>query len=134
MSEIKLNHIALVVADIDAAMAFWRDCFNLEVSCPPHPNADEAVEMAFLRLGDSRLELISPTDEKSGVARFLAARGPGLHHICLEVEDLDDQLQRLRDRGIELINETAREAEGRRYAFVHPRSAFGALLELYERT
>ena len=132
MSDIKLNHIALVVADIAAAKAFWHDCFDLPVEGATAIDADESVELAFLRLGDARLELISPTDDKSGIARFMRSRGQGLHHICLEVDDLDSQINRLRDHGVELINETAREAEGRRYAFVHPRSCFGLLLELYE--
>ena len=133
MSNIKLNHIALAVADIEAAKAFWRDCFDLEVDGATESDAEEAVELAFLRLGDARLELISPIDSDSGVARFMKKRGPGMHHICLEVADLDAQLRRLRERGVELINETPREADGRRYAFAHPRSCFGVLLELYER-
>ncbi len=133
MPEIKLHHIAVVIADLDAALNFWRDTLGLECAGAPKAISEEAVEVAFLKLGNSQLELIQPTNEDSGVARYLAKRGSGMHHICLEVSDLDSKLQTLRDNGLELINEVARERDGRRYAFVHPESACGVLLELYER-
>jgi methylmalonyl-CoA epimerase len=95
---------------------------------------DEGVEVASLTLGTSEIELLRPTDEESGVARFLAKRGEGLHHICLTVEDVEAAMEQLRDAGAEVLGDKPRvNAEGRRYIFVHPKSAHGVLLELYEK-
>ena len=133
MSESKLNHLAIVVDDLDAALRFWHERLGLK---PVVANASvpaEAVDIAILSLGDAHIELIRPTSDDSGVAKYLANRGPGLHHLCIEVPDLDAKLNELRSAGCELINETPRARDGRRYAFVHPRSTGGVLLELYER-
>ncbi|MCY4147117.1 MAG: VOC family protein [Chloroflexi bacterium] len=128
-----LNHIALVVEDLREALAFWGEKVGLPVAGAAETIADEGVDIAFLQLGDARLELIQPRDQASGVARYLAKRGAGLHHLCLEVPSLDAKLGELAAQGIELINEAPRERDGRRYAFVHPASTGGVLLELYER-
>ena len=133
MPDISLNHLAVVVDNLDDALGFWCGALGLERAGMTQSITGEGVDVAFLNLGDSRLELIQPTADDSGVARYLAKRGPGLHHFCLEVPDLDSVMQALRDSGVELINEVARERDGRRYAFVHPASASGVLLELYER-
>ena len=133
MTDINLNHIAIVVDDLDAALAFWRDNLGLTGHAVTSVPSEE-VDIAFLELGDAHIELIQPTTSDSGVAKFLAQRGPGMHHLCLEVPDLDAKLADLRAAGCELINETPRERDGRRYAFIHPQSAGGVLLELYERT
>ncbi len=94
---------------------------------------EQESEIAFLPLGESEIELVRPTTESSGVARFLAKRGPGMHHVCLEVADLDGTLARLREMGIRLIHpEPLTGSDGRRLAFIHPESAFGVLVELYE--
>ena len=132
MTDIKLNHLAIVVADMEAALRFWRESLGLTQAGVVESVADEAVDIAFLKLGDAHIELIQPTTNDSGVAKYLAKRGPGLHHLCLEVTDLDAKLAELRDSGCELINETPRERDGRRYAFIHPNSTGGVLLELYE--
>ena len=132
-SLIQLNHLALVVDDMDAALQFWRESLGLSAAGERRIVAAESVEIAFLSLGDARLELIKPISDDSGVARYLAKRGPGMHHLCLEVRDLDARLAALAEAGCELINETPRERDGRRYAFVHPASTGGVLLELYER-
>ena len=132
MSDAKLNHLAIVIDDLDAALRFWRDGLGLTggaVQSVP----SEAVDIAFLELGAAHIELIKPTTSDSGVAKYLAKRGPGLHHLCLEVPDLDAKLAQLRAAGYELINDEPRERDGQRYAFVHPNSAGGVLLELYER-
>lgn len=132
MSDIQLNHIALVVEDLEEALKFWREDLGLtggEIQSVPA----EAVDIAFLELGDAHIELIKPTSSDSGAAKYLAKRGPGLHHLCLEVPDLDSKLAELREGGYELINDEPRERDGRRYAFIHPKSAGGVLLELYER-
>lgn len=132
MTDIKLNHLAIVVDDLEAALRFWRESLGLAQAGEIESVPAEAVEIAFLSLGDARIELIQPTTDDSGVAKYLAKRGPGMHHLCLEVADLDAKLEALSGRGYELINETPRERDGRRYAFIHPRSAGGVLLELYE--
>ncbi len=132
MPEIKINHLAVVVDDIDAALKFWRDALGLAADAP-QAVPEEDVDVAFLQLGNARIELLQPNSTDRGVARFLAKRGPGLHHLCLEVPDLDAMLCQLRERGCELINEEPRQGHERRYAFVHPHSAGGVLLELYER-
>ncbi len=127
-----LDHIAVVVRDIDEALGFYRDALGLDVverrSVPT-----EGVEVACLSLGNASLELVRPISGESGVGRFLEKRGEGLHHVCLTVDDISAALERLRGAGADLITETPQvAADGRRYAFVHPKSANGVLLELYE--
>ncbi|MCC6802068.1 MAG: methylmalonyl-CoA epimerase [Anaerolineae bacterium] len=128
----KINHIAVVVEDVNEALTFWHKALGLPLAQVEH-NENEAVDIAFLPLGEGEIELIAPFTEDSGVAKYLAKRGSGMHHLCLEVEDIDATMQKLVADGIELINETPRtRPDGRRYAFVHPRSTGGVLLELYE--
>lgn len=133
MPDLHMNHLALLVEDLEEALGFWRDTLGLAQAGATECISEEAVAVAWLKMGQSRLELIQPTTDDSGLARYLEKRGPGLHHLCLEVPDLDSKLQALRASGIELINEVARERAGRRYAFIHPASAGGVLLELYEK-
>jgi methylmalonyl-CoA/ethylmalonyl-CoA epimerase len=128
----RIDHIAIVVEDIDAALAFWRDALGLELE-----NVEEVAEqksiVAFLPIGESEVELVKPTTDDSGIARYLAKRGPGIHHICFEVEDIDAALVDLKSKGVRLINETpAQGAGGKRIAFIHPQSTNGVLVELYE--
>lgn len=132
MSAIKLNHLALVVDDLEESLGFWRDDIGLPARGQAQTIDDEEVKIAFLDLGDARLELIQPITTDSGVAKYLRKRGPGLHHICLQVQDIDAKIAELLDKGCQMINETPRQRDGRRYAFVHPKSAGGLLLELYE--
>ena len=133
MSDVSLNHLALVVDDLESALRFWCDAVGLSRAGEPESVADEAVAIAFLQLDTGHLELIQPTSSDSGVAKYLAKRGPGMHHLCLEVQDLDAKLKQLAASGVELINEVPRERDDWRYAFVHPKSSGGVLLELYER-
>ena len=128
----KINHIAVVVDDVNEALAFWGTALGLPVEKVEH-NEGEAVDIAFLPLGEGEIELIAPFTGDSGVAKYLAKRGAGMHHLCLEVEDIDAVIARLIAHEVELINETPRTGpDGRRYAFVHPSSTGGVLLELYE--
>lgn len=128
----RIGHVAVVVDDIEAALGFWRDALGLKVAGVQEVPDQQAV-VAFLPTGESDIELVRPTDAESGAARFLRRRGPGMHHICLEVEDLDGILRRLVERGVRLINpEPVVGAEGTRVAFIHPESAFGVLVELSE--
>ena len=128
----KVNHIAVVVPDLDASMHFWVEALGLELSHKEYV-ASQAVEVAFLPVGDSKIELLQPTDNESGVARYLERKGPGMHHICFEVEDLEAALTKLAKADVQLINELpVIGSDGRKFAFIHPKSANGVLVELYE--
>lgn len=133
MPEIKsINHVAVVVNDMDSALSFWRDALGIDLH-ELRDVPDEKSEVAFLPLSGSEIELVRPTTPDSGIAKYLNKRGPGMHHICLEVDDITAMLARLKDRGIRLINEEARTAaDGKRYAFIHPESTGGVLVELYQ--
>jgi methylmalonyl-CoA/ethylmalonyl-CoA epimerase len=128
----RIDHVAIVVNDIDAALGFWRDALGLDLSHIEEVPAQQS-QIAFLPTGPSEIELVTPTTDTSGVARFLAKRGPGLHHICLEVDDIDAMLAALKAKGVRLIDETPKiSANGKRLAFIHPESAQGVLVELYQ--
>jgi methylmalonyl-CoA/ethylmalonyl-CoA epimerase len=128
----KINHVALVVEDIDKALGFWRDALGLEFEkIKQVPRENSAI--AFLPVGDSEIELVQPTSDDSGIAKYLAKRGPGMHHICLEVDDIRAVLSELKEKNIQLIHEEPIVGEdGRKYLFIHPKAAFGVLVELYE--
>src|SRR5689334_7783750 len=120
MAEIKLNHLAIVVENIEDALPFWRDALGLpmgEIQNVPQ----EEVKVAFLNSGESHVELVQPTSEESGIAKYLAKKGQGMHHVCFEVDDIVAALAQMKSKGIELINEEARERDGRKYAFIHPK-------------
>ena len=128
----RINHIAILVDDLDSSLGFWRDALGLELA-QVQDNPGEQAVIAFLPTGDSEIELVKPTTDDSGLARYLEKRGPGMHHICLEVDDIAAMLDRLRKKGIQLINEQPKTgADGRKYAFIHPKSAHGVMVELYE--
>ena len=131
MPEIKINHLAIVVENIEDSLTFWRDALGLPMG-DIHEVAQEQVKIAFLEVGESHVELVQPTSDDSGIARYLAKKGAGMHHVCFEVEDINAALQQMASKGIELINETPSERDGRKYAFIHPKSTGGVLVELYE--
>jgi methylmalonyl-CoA epimerase len=127
-----MHHAAIVVKDIDEALRFYRDALGLELEERRRVEAED-VEIAFLPLGESEIELLSPLSSDSGVARFLEKRGEGLHHICLAVDDIDAAMGRLEQAGAEVLSEEPQlGTDGTRYLFVHPKSAHGVLIELYE--
>jgi methylmalonyl-CoA/ethylmalonyl-CoA epimerase len=131
---IRINHVAIVVEDIENALHFWRDALGLEVTHVEDVPDQESV-VAFLPTGDSEVELVKPTTETSGVARYLGKRGPGVHHICFQVDDIETCLERLEAHDIRLINpEPTIGTGGKRIAFIHPESTQGVLVELYELT
>lgn len=132
MPGITINHIAVVVEKIDDALPFWRDALGLPLSKTEAVPAEQ-VQVAFLDAGESHIELVQPTTEDSGIAKYLAKKGAGMHHICFEVDDIEAALSHLREKRVELINDTPQERNGRRYAFVHPKSTGGVLVELYEK-
>jgi methylmalonyl-CoA/ethylmalonyl-CoA epimerase len=133
MTEIKqIHHIAVLVEDIEASLKFWRDTLGIE---PSHISdmPKEAARIAFLPIGESEIELVQPITRDSGLSRFLEKHGPGMHHLCLEVDDLQGLLVRLKTKGVQLINEQPKMSEdGRLYAFIHPKSTNGVLVELYQ--
>jgi len=133
MPKIKaINHVAVVVEDMEEALSFWRDALGISL----HELRDvpaEKSQVAFLPLTGSEVELVLPTTADSGIAKYLARRGPGMHHICLEVDDIEGMMAQLKARNIRLINEEPRTAaDGKKYAFVHPESTGGVLVELYQ--
>jgi methylmalonyl-CoA epimerase len=127
----RVHHVAVVVRDLEAALAFYRERLGMPVELVL-PIASDGVTIAFLPVGESKIELVMPTDESTGVARFLASRGEGFHHVCLEVADIAVELGRLAEQGVELIDQTARRGAEGPVAFVHPRSCHGVLVELIE--
>ncbi len=128
----RIDHIAIVVADIDAALAFWRDTLGLDLT-HVEDVPDQASAVAFLPTGESEVELVKPTTTDSGIARYLSRRGPGIHHICFEVDDIAAALAALRTRGVRLIDEQPKIGTGgKKIAFIHPESTHGVLIELYE--
>jgi methylmalonyl-CoA/ethylmalonyl-CoA epimerase len=133
MKPIKINHVAIVVQDIDAALNFWEQTFGLELDHVEDVPSQKS-KVAFLPLGESEIELVQPTTTDSGLANFLEKRGEGMHHICIEVEDIDAALAELKSKGVRLINDVPEELPGRKMAFVHPKAANGVLVELYQLT
>jgi len=127
----KINHVAVVVSDVDAALTFWQDALGIRLHhVEDVPSQKSAV--AFLPVGESEVELVKPTSEDSGVAKFLAERGGGMHHLCFEVDDIEGMLQELKEKGVRLIDEQPKVLPGRKMAFIHPKSTGGVLVELNE--
>jgi methylmalonyl-CoA/ethylmalonyl-CoA epimerase len=127
----KVHHVALVVSSIEDAVQLWRDLLGLELETIMDI-AHDRVRIAFLAVGESKVELVQPTDETTGVARFLASKGEGFHHVCFEVANLAETLLRLEIDGLELIDSAPRRGAEGPVAFIHPRSCHGVLVELIE--
>ena len=127
-----VNHVAVVVEDMEKSLLFWRDALGIQL----HELRDvpaEQSQVAFLPIAGAEVELVMPTTTDSGIAKYLAKRGQGMHHLCLEVDDIDGMMSQLKAKNIRLINEEPRTAtDGKRYAFIHPESTGGVLVELYQ--
>lgn len=127
-----IHHVAVVVEDMEKSLAFWRDALGMDL----HELRDvpaEKSQVAFMPLDGAEVELVMPTTDDSGIAKYLAKRGAGMHHICLQVDDIVGMLSQLKSKNIRLINEEPRKAEdGKQYAFIHPESTGGVLVELYQ--
>ncbi|RUA16524.1 MAG: methylmalonyl-CoA epimerase [Clostridia bacterium] len=127
----RINHVAIVVNDLDEAIHTYQNQLGLKVS-KRLLMPEQEVEIAFLPAGESAIELIAPTTSTSGVAKYLSKRGEGLHHICLEVPDVHASLADLAARDVQLINEwPIRAVEGLGF-FVHPKASHGVLIEFLE--
>ncbi len=130
MTEPRIAHVGIAVPDLDAALAFYRDVLHLT---PHPPETADGATIVSLPFGASDVELLSPNDDDGPVARFLARRGPGIHHICYRVDDLDAALDACRAAGYQLVDDVPRSgAGGKRIAFIHPRATSGILVELTE--
>ena len=128
----KINHLGIATKRIDEALKFWEDALSLE-NVHTEVVEDQKVRVAMLPIGESRIELLEPISDDSPISKFLEKRGGGIHHIAVEVEDIEASLARLKEMGMRLIDETPRfGAEGCLVAFVHPASTNGVLLELVQ--
>jgi len=133
MKPIKINHVAIVVRDIDESLDFLVKAFGLHLD-HVEDVPSQASKVAFLPLGESEVELVQPTTADSGMAAYLEKRGEGMHHLCIEVEDIDAALAHLKEMDIRLINAVPEVLPGRKMAFIHPKAANGVLIELYQLT
>jgi methylmalonyl-CoA/ethylmalonyl-CoA epimerase len=124
----RIAHVGIAVTDLETALAFYQDVLGL---VPHPPETVDGATILVLPLGDSEVELLAPLHPDSPIGKFLAKRGPGIHHICYRVADLDAALEACRAAGYRLVDEVPRiGAGGRRIAFVHPKATAGILLEL----
>jgi methylmalonyl-CoA/ethylmalonyl-CoA epimerase len=132
VSIIKIHHVAMVVEDIERSLIFWRDGLGLNLDHVRQIPEQEAV-IAFLPVGEGEIELVQPLGKNSGLARYLAKKGAGIHHLCIQVDQITPMLFDLKQKGFRLINEMPMQEEnGKKYAFIHPESTGGVLVELYE--
>ena len=127
-----VNHVAVVVEDMEKSLLFWRDALGIQL----HELRDvpaEQSQVAFLPVAGAEVELVMPTTTDSGIAKYLAKRGQGMHHLCLEVDDIEGMMAQLKAKNIRLINEEPRiSVDGKKYVFIHPESTGGVLVELYQ--
>ena len=125
----RIHHVGLVVKDLPSALGFWRDTLDLPaLHLAEVP--DQGVLAALLACGTSEVELLVPTTPDTGIARFLASRGAGLHHICVESDDVAHDVRRFIDAGVDMIDEKPRQGLAGEVAFIHPRACGGLLVEL----
>jgi methylmalonyl-CoA/ethylmalonyl-CoA epimerase len=128
----RIDHVGVAVDDLDAAIALHEQAYGMALA---HREvvAAQGVEAVLLDVGESHVELLRPLQPDTAVGRFLASRGPGLHHVAYRVDDIEAALDALRDRGLQLIDETPRVGiRDSRVAFVHPQSAGGVLTEIVQ--
>lgn len=128
-----IDHIAVAVPDLDAATALWRDALGLKVG-DREVVEDQGVEVQMMHAGSTRVELVAPLSADSPVAKHLERRGPGLHHLALQVEDCGEAMEQAQEAGARMVDERPRGgAHGTRIAFVHPQGTGGVLAELVEQ-
>jgi methylmalonyl-CoA epimerase len=129
----QIHHIAIAVRDLDDALSFYRDALGVQVS-ERYEVPAEGVEIAFLPVGNTELELLEPLEAGNSIDRFLEKRGEGIHHICMLVDDIVQAIAKMQQEGVRMATEIRSHADGTQYAFVHPKSSHGVLLELYQKT
>ena len=128
----RIDHIAIAVNDIDDVARFYTDTLKLDLSGVEVVTGQKA-KVGFLKIGESNIELVQPASDDSPLVKFLETRGPGIHHICFEVEDIQQEVEELKKQGARMIDETPRPgAHNTRVAFIHPKSSGGVLIELNE--
>ena len=133
MSVKKVNHIGIAVENIADYVKFYENCLELSIDGEEEV-AEQKVKTAFLSVGETRLELLEPTAEDSPVKKFLDSKGPGIHHLAFDVDDIEAELARLKEQGVRLIDEKPRRgAHGTKIAFIHPKESKGVLVELTEQ-
>jgi methylmalonyl-CoA epimerase len=125
----RIHHVAIVVRDMEEAFLFYRDVLGLPLS-KIAVIEEQGVKAALLSVGEAEIELLEPINLDGGVARFLERRGEGLHHLCLETDDIETELTRVKEQGVELIDQEPRNGLAGRVCFVHPRALHGMLVEL----
>ena len=134
MKALKIDHLGVAVRSIDETLAVYRALGIEEAKASRETVAGQKVRVAFLPVGESRIELLEPSSDDSPIAKFMAKRGPGIHHVCFAVDDLDAALAELDGKGIRLIHRApVPGAGGKRVAFLHPDSGDGVLIELAEK-
>lgn len=127
----KIDHVGIAVRSLETAIAAY-EALGLNVSSTDTV-ASESVKVAFLPVGDTRIELLEPTTPESAIAKAIEKRGEGVHHIALRVDDIEGSMKAAKEKGLQLVNETPRiGAHGRKIAFIHPKSTSGVLLELVQ--
>ncbi|MCL0069432.1 methylmalonyl-CoA epimerase [Dehalococcoidia bacterium] len=129
----RIDHVAIAVKNLDQAVSTFENLFGLRPS-RIEDIPDQGVRAAVIHIGDTELEFIEPVNPTSGVARFLESKGEGIHHICLEVDDTDEELKRLDARGARLIDKQGRKGLAGKIGFIHPKSLHGVLIELAQKT
>ncbi|MCK4362133.1 MAG: methylmalonyl-CoA epimerase [Dehalococcoidia bacterium] len=128
----RVDHIAIAVNSADDALSVFDSVFGLKAD-HIEELPDQGVKAATIRVGDTHIEFIEPTDPEGGVAKFIEKKGEGFHHICVEVDDIDAELKSLAARGVELIDKQARKGLAGRIGFLHPRATKGVLIELIQK-
>jgi len=128
----RVDHIAIAVNSADDALSVFDNLFGLKADHMEHI-PDQGVKAAIVRVGDTNIEFIEPTDPEGGIAKFIEKKGEGFHHICVEVDDIDAELRSLAARGVELIDKQARKGLAGRIGFLHPRATKGVLIELVQK-
>jgi len=129
----KINHIGVAVEDLNEAMKFYEENLGLEIEGIEEVK-EQKVKVAFIPIGESRIELLQSTDPDGSISKFIEKRGEGIHHVALEVDRIEETLQKLKEKGVQLIDEKPRVGAHRmKIAFLHPRSTRGVLLELCEK-
>jgi len=128
----RVDHIAIAVNSLDEALGVFEGLLGVKAA-HTETVAEQGVKAALIPIGDGEIELIEPLDAQSGVAKFIERRGEGIHHICLEVDNIDEELKSLAARGVELIDKQGRRGLAGKVGFLHPRAAKGVLIELAEK-